>query len=57
MSLDAATIVLLGRLMECIEKKHDVEKLHDLILAVNRLLDAVEAQIAKLEGPSDPSVN
>jgi hypothetical protein len=57
MSLDDATIGLLRQLMERIEQEREAETLHELILAMNRLLNAVEAQIVKLEGPSDPSVN
>jgi hypothetical protein len=57
MSLDDDAIGLLRQLMDRVDKEHDPAKLRELILAVNRLLDALEAQIAKLEEPIDPPVN
>jgi hypothetical protein len=57
MSLDEVTTGLLRELMERVSTEHDPERLQELILAVNRLLDAIEAQIAKLEGPNDLSIH
>jgi hypothetical protein len=57
MALDEVTTRLLRELMERVSTEHAPENLQELVLAVNRLLDAIEAQIAKIEGPNDPSVH
>jgi hypothetical protein len=57
MTLDDAVSRLLRKLTERIAKERDPEKLQELVLGINRLLDAVEAQLAKIEGHSDPSDN
>jgi hypothetical protein len=56
MSLDAVTSRLLRELTERIAREHDLEKLRELVVEINRLLDAIEEQIATLEGRSDSSV-
>jgi hypothetical protein len=54
MPVDDATKRPLRELMEQIAREHDPEMLHELVLAVNRLLDAIEAQLAKVEGRDSP---
>jgi CHAD domain-containing protein len=53
MSLDDAISRLLRELTGRVAKEQDTEKLHDLVLGINRLLDAMETQLAKVEGHSD----
>ena len=41
--------LLLRELKERIAKERNPEKLQELVLGINRLLDAIEAQLAKVE--------
>ena len=49
MSLDDAMSRLLRELTERIVKEQDPEKLRELVFGINRLLDAIETQLAKIE--------
>lgn len=44
----------LRELTESAAKEHDPEQLREFVHAINRLLDVVERQLAKLEGRSGP---
>lgn len=57
MSVDAVISRLLRELTELVAKEHDPEKLRELVVGMNRVLDAIEEQIATLEGDNDSSVN
>jgi hypothetical protein len=57
MSLDTAMSRILRELTERVAKEHDLEKLRELVGEINRLLDAIEEQIATLEGRSNSSVH
>ena len=40
----------LGELKECAAKEADIEKLRQLVVEINNLLDIVEGRLAELEG-------
>jgi hypothetical protein len=50
---DDAMSRLLRELKERVVKEQDPKKLHALVLGINRLLDAIETQLAKVEGQSE----
>lgn len=53
MSSSEATSRLFRELTERIAREQDPEKLEEVVSEINRLLDAVEAQLTRLEGPSN----
>ena len=53
MSSSEATSRLFRELTERIAREQDPEKLEEMVSEINRLLDAVEAQLTRLEGPSN----
>jgi hypothetical protein len=57
MPLDEATSRSLRALAEEAAKQQDPEKLRELILAINSLLDVLERQVAKLKEPRNHPIN
>ena len=53
MSSSDATSRLFRELTERIARELDPEKLEEMISEINHLLDVVEAQLTRLEGPSN----
>ena len=57
MPLDDARSRALRKLTELAAKEHNPEKLRQLVLGINNLLDVIEGRLAKLERHSNRSSN